>query len=106
MVSNEVYESYEVEFGAQLTPIKEPGGESYIFSGWSEMPENMPAHDVVITGTLTRHFKLAHVVNVVNFIMNANATPEDIALYDMNNDNELNIGDIILVLKLLLSDKK
>ena len=104
MVNNEVYESYEVEFGAQLTPIKEPGGESYIFSGWSEMPENMPAHDVVITGTLTRHFKLAHVVNVVNFIMNANATSDDIAFYDINGDSELDVGDVILIVKNILNN--
>jgi TusA-related sulfurtransferase len=44
-----------------------------------------------------------NVVNAVNFIMNANATPEDIALYDMNNDDELNIGDIILIVKNILS---
>lgn len=40
---------------------------------------------------------------MVNFTMNEDATPEDVASYDMNNDMELNIGDIILVVKNILN---
>lgn len=50
-----------------------------------------------------RHFDVGDVVNVVNFTMNEDATPEDVASYDMNNDMELNIGDIILVVKNILN---
>lgn len=50
-----------------------------------------------------RHFDVGDVVNVVNFTMNEDATPEDVASYDMNNDMELNIGDIILVVKSILN---
>ena len=50
-----------------------------------------------------RHFDVGDVVNVVNFTMNENATPDDVASYDMNNDLELNIGDIILIVKTILS---
>lgn len=104
MVNDEVYQTYEVEYGTQLTPIDGPSEESYLFSGWSEIPETMPAHDVEITGTLTRHFVLAHVVKVVNFIMNSNATSDDIALYDVNGDSELDIGDVILIVKNVLDN--
>ena len=50
-----------------------------------------------------RHFDVGDVVNVVNFTMNEDATPDDVASYDMNNDLELNIGDIILVVKAVLN---
>ena len=103
MVDGEEYRSYEIEHGSAITPEPAPTKETYVFSGWSEIPETMPDHDVIVTGTFERHFDVGHVVNVVNFIMNDNATPEDIALYDMNNDNELNIGDIILILKSILN---
>ena len=103
LVDGEVYKTYTINKGDIITPEPTPTKETYVFSGWSEIPETMPDHDVIVTGTFERHFDVGHVVNVVNFIMNANATPEDIALYDMNNDNELNIGDIILVLKSILN---
>ena len=102
-VDGEIYKEYVIEEETSITPEPAPTKETYVFSGWSEIPETMPDHDVIITGTFERHFDVGHVVNVVNFIMGNNATPEDIALYDMNNDNELNIGDIILVLKSILN---
>ena len=104
MVDGEEYRSYEIEHGSTITPEPAPTKETYQFSGWSEIPEAMPDHDVIVTGTFERHFDVGHVVNVVNFIMGNNATPEDIALYDMNNDNELNIGDIILIVKNILNN--
>lgn len=49
------------------------------------------------------HCNIGHVVNVVNFIMNDNATPEDISLYDMNNDNKLDNDDINLIVKSIMN---
>ncbi len=99
------YKTVYVVEGDPITPESSPEAkDTYQFSGWSEIPETMPDHDVIITGTFERHFDVGHVVNVVNFIMSSNATPEDIALYDMNNDNELNIGDIILIVKNILNN--
>jgi len=47
-----VYQSSDVEYGTTLTPISDPlVGIYYTFSGWSEVPATMPAHDVDITGT-------------------------------------------------------
>lgn len=54
VVDNEVYKSYEIEEGGTITPEPEPTKEGYTFSGWSEIPETMPAHDVTITGTFTK----------------------------------------------------
>ena len=53
IVDNEVYRSYDVEYGATITPETAPTKENYIFSGWSDIPETMPAHDVTVTGSFT-----------------------------------------------------
>ncbi len=53
MVDGEIYKSYDVEFGATITPEPAPTKEGYNFSGWSEIPATMPAHDVTVTGTFT-----------------------------------------------------
>ena len=52
-VNGEEYKNYEVEYGATITPESEPTKEGYTFSGWSEIPETMPAYDVTVTGTFT-----------------------------------------------------
>ena len=53
MVDDEVYKTYTVEYGATVEEEGAPEKEGYIFSGWSEMLETMPAHDVTITGNFT-----------------------------------------------------
>ena len=103
LVDGEVYKTYTINKGDIITPEPTPTKETYVFSGWSEIPETMPDHDVIVTGTFERHFDVGHVVKVVNFIMNSNATAEELALYDINNDTELNIGDIILIVKNILN---
>ena len=52
-VDDEVYKTFEVEYGSTITPEAAPTKEGYTFSGWSEIPETMPANDVVVTGTFT-----------------------------------------------------
>lgn len=52
-VDGEDYKSYEVEYGATITPEPAPTKEGYTFSGWSEIPETMPANNVTITGSFT-----------------------------------------------------
>ena len=64
MVDGEVYKSYDVEYGATITPEAEPTKEGYTFSGWSSIPETMPAKDVTITGTFSKGaYKLTYVVD-------------------------------------------
>lgn len=40
-----------VAYGTALTARDVPARDGYIFSGWSEIPETMPDHDIEITGT-------------------------------------------------------
>ena len=51
MVDGEVYATVDVKYGTTITPVEEPQKEGYTFSGWSEIPETMPAHDITVTGS-------------------------------------------------------
>jgi Listeria/Bacterioides repeat len=81
-VDGEEYKSYELEYGASITPEAEPTKEGYTFSGWSEIPETMPAHDVTLTGTFTiNKYKLTYIVDdaeykVYEIEYGAKITPE------------------------------
>lgn len=58
------YKTYEVEYNASITPEAEPTKEGYTFSGWSEIPETMPAKDVTITGTFSiNKYKLTYMID-------------------------------------------
>ena len=82
MVDSEVYKSYEIEFGATITPEPAPTKEGYSFSGWSEIPATMPAHDVTVTGSFTKGaYKLIYVVDgetykTISYDYGASITPE------------------------------
>jgi hypothetical protein len=64
-VDGEDYKSYEIEFGATITPEPVPAEkEGYTFSGWSDIPETMPAHDVVVTGSFSvNRYKLTYMLD-------------------------------------------
>lgn len=51
MVDGVEYGISEIEYGAEVNPIGEPSKEGYTFSGWQNLPEEMPAHDVTVSGT-------------------------------------------------------
>ena len=64
MVDGEVYKTYDIEYGATITPEAEPSKEGYTFSGWSEIPETMPAHSVTVTGSFSiNSYKLTYTVD-------------------------------------------
>ena len=62
------YKSIDVEYGATITPEEEPTKEGYTFSGWSEIPETMPAHDVTVTGTFTINSGIGGVYTYFDFV--------------------------------------
>lgn len=99
MVDGVEYKSFEIEYNSTITPEAEPTKDGYKFSGWSEIPETMPAHDVTITGSFERVYSGGDVANLINLLLFGNVDDEDIALYDMNGDGELNIGDLILIMR-------
>jgi hypothetical protein len=81
-VDDEVYKTYNFEEGSVITPEPAPTKEGHTFSGWSEIPETMPAHDFVVTGSFTKEsYKLIYVVDgavykTVSYEFGATITPE------------------------------
>ena len=65
-VDAEVYKTYDIEYGATITPEVEPTKEGYTFSGWSEIPATMPAHDVTVTGTFTLDTGIEQIMSNAN----------------------------------------
>ena len=64
IVDGEEYKSYEIYYDTRITAEVEPTKEGYTFSGWSEIPEKMPAHDVTITGSFSiNSYKLTYIVD-------------------------------------------
>ena len=53
MIDDEVIEEKEVEFGAEIVAPEAPEKEGYIFDGWVDLPETMPAQDLVVMGTMS-----------------------------------------------------
>ncbi len=66
IVDGQTYKSIRMDYGNTIVPETAPTKEGYTFSGWSEIPKTMPAHDVVITGSFTiNKYKLTYIVDGV-----------------------------------------
>ena len=74
--TNNNYKEETLEYGAQITPEANPTQEGYTFSGWSEIPETMPAHDVVVEGSYTKNsYKITYKI-VGDYFTNNNYKEE------------------------------
>ena len=47
MVGEDVYRTDSIAYGTYITSIKNPVREGYTFDGWEDIPEKMPARDVI-----------------------------------------------------------
>ena len=66
VVDGEIYKSLEIEEGETITPEASPTKEGYTFSGWSEIPEMMPAHDVTVNGSFSvNSYTLTYMIDEV-----------------------------------------
>ena len=64
MVDNEIFATATIAYGDTIVPIAEPSKEGYTFSGWSSIPETMPAEDVVIKGSFNvNYYALKYIVD-------------------------------------------
>ena len=64
MIDGETYRSQSVDYGASITPLTVPKREGYTFSGWSEIPATMPAHDVTITASYNvNYYNLTYLID-------------------------------------------
>ena len=112
MVDGEVYASDNIVYGTPIAPLEEPvAKEGYTFSGWSDIPETMPAGNVVIEGryvqtTLTGDINKDGVVDVLDIVAVVNYSLKDADenqhRYDVNGDGTVDVIDIVKVVNLSL----
>ena len=63
IVDGIIYKSYQIEEGTTIAIDAYPTKEGYSFSGWSDIPEMMPSHDVIVSGSFSiNSYKLTYVV--------------------------------------------
>ena len=114
MVDDEEYVAHYLKVGVTITAEEEPTKEGYTFSGWSEIPETMPAHDVTVTGTFEKNIIMGDVngdgvVNVtdivatVNYIMEKPSDGFNKEAADLNGDGEINVTDIVKMVTIIMS---
>lgn len=110
MVDGEEYRSYEIEHGSAITPEPAPTKETYVFSGWSEIPETMPNHDVEVNGRFyipgdangDGVVNIADIVEIVNFINNKPSDNFDELAANVTSDDKINDDDIAAILNIIM----
>jgi len=113
MVDGEEYKTSSVVYGATITPENEPKRGGYTFGGWSEIPETMPADNVVITGRFylygdvntDEEVDVVDVVDIARFVV---ATPSEWfreRLADLNFDTTVNITDAVTLVNHIAGDQ-
>ena len=99
--------------GETITPEEEPTKEGYTFSGWNEIPETMPAHNVIVTGTFEKDMikgdangdglvNVTDIVATVNYIMNNPSTDFNFEAADVNMDGYVNVTDIVATVNIII----
>ena len=53
IVDGEIMQNESVQYGSAIVAPEPPVKEGHTFSGWSEVPETMPASDVTVTGSFS-----------------------------------------------------
>ena len=112
-VDGDIYKTKMVEPGTVLTPEAEPTKDGYVFGGWSEIPETMPAHDVIVTGAFYLYgdvntdseVDLLDVVDIARFVVGTPAETFMVNLADLNEDNVVNLGDAVVLVNEIAGDQ-
>ena len=112
-VDGDVYTTEKVAETTPLTPIDEPTKVGYTFSGWSEIPETMPNHDVEITGRFylygdvntDEEVDVVDVVDIARFVVTTPSVKFREKLADLNKDNTVNIADAVTLVNHIAGDQ-
>ena len=105
IVDGQEYSTEEVTETTPLTPADEPTKEGYTFGGWSEVPETMPDHDVVIAGRFylfgdvntDEEVDVVDVVDIARFVVATPSANFREKLADLNKDLTVNIADAVVL---------
>ena len=83
MVDNEIFAIDSLSVGEVIITIEEPTKEGYTFSGWSEVPETMPAEDLVVEGYFNvNYYAINYIVDNEPFATDSVAYGDTIILRD------------------------
>ena len=66
LIDGETIDTISVEYGAVINAPAAPEKEDYRFEGWQNVPETMPAHDIVIEGSYVYSPDLFNVVFMID----------------------------------------
>ena len=116
MVDGTEYKTASLEYGSAITAETAPTMEGYTFSGWSDIPETMPAYDIVIIGSFTKNYELGDAtgdgvvdisdyIGVANYILGIPQTGFNADAADVNKDGVIDISDYIGVANIILTGK-
>ena len=112
-VDSQEYKIVLIHYGAPITPEEAPTKEEYTFSGWSEIPETMPAHDVTVSGFFYKKgdadgdniVSTSDIVEVLDHLIgNPYEKFKNIAA-DMNGDGVVNVADIVQIVKIIMESE-
>ena len=83
MIDGELYFTTTMEYGAVVTEIEIPSKEGHTFSGWSEVPETMPAEDIEITGSFSVNtYAITYIIDGEVYATDSLAYGSEIVLRD------------------------
>ena len=73
IVDGVIYKTYELDYGATITPEPAPTKADCTFFGWSDIPSTMPNHNVTITGYFRNNVESVNTViaeiNGIHYIL-------------------------------------
>ena len=116
LVNGEIYSTIMLEPGAAITAEAEPKREGLVFSGWSEIPATMPAHDVIISGVFYKDGVSGdangdgevNVADIVEMVNAKNGKPSESFILtnaDMDGDGEITTNDINTVRRFIMQEQ-
>lgn len=114
IVDEEVYKTYQFEEGETIIPEPSPTREGGVFSGWSEIPATMPAHDVTVTGSFFKkgdangdnRVNAVDIVEVVNAMNGKASTKFILSNVDSNNNGKADADDIKAIVNIIMNSNK
>lgn len=115
IIDGQVYKTYNLAEGSIITSEPIPSKEGWTFSGWSDIPETMPSHDVEISG----HFfllgdansdgmvNIGDIVEIINYMNNRPSEKFDQIAANVTGDNsEVNEDDIAAILNIIMESER
>ncbi len=67
-IGEEIIETKTIEYGSKVEAPEAPAKEGHTFTGWQDLPETMPAHDIEILGSYTvNKYKLTYMLDGETF---------------------------------------